>query len=123
MTATIDTVIDSPEFVFQNWTSDVLNNQFMDYAETDLVDTAVAVLGTLLAAEWEKRGLTMLAVKAVTFDWIVELNADDILPTAPTVRDVWDAAVDKLDFDDIVKAAGLTAEYATFVRAQPDYNY
>lgn len=126
MPATAEPVIDSPEFVFRNWTSDVLNDEFMDYAQADLTDPAVVVMNQLLTEEWRVRGFRMIPIHAELFSRIAnleEVGSPVILPAGEHAREVWESAVERLDFDDIVAEAGLTREYAAFVRAQPDYNH
>jgi len=125
MTATVETVIDSPEFVFRYRVDDILNAEFMDYAETDLTGPAVKVLGRLLTEEWHQRGHRMIPIRLELFNRLYEREnriSPAVLPDPVTSNEVWDLAVARLEFDDIVVEAGLTREYATFVRAQPDYN-
>lgn len=124
MTATA--VIDSPEFVFRHWIDDVLNTEFMDYAETDMTDAAVAVVGRLLTEEWRIRGYRMVRIGGEMFSRIATLEVIGnavVLPTGAEAEPVWKRVAEQLDFDDIVTEAGLTREYAAFVRAQPDYNH
>ena len=124
MTAT--TVIGSPAFVFRYRVDDVLNSEFMDYAETDLTGAAVKVLGRILTEEWHQRGYRMIPLRFELFSRITEMDTLDdpaILPEATIADEVWEAAVTRLEFDDIVTEAGLTRAYAAFVRAQPDYNH
>lgn len=123
---TITPVIDSPEFVFHNWSDNVLNREFMDYVETDLTNPAIRVTGRLLAEEWGKRGCRMVPVRQEMYNRISVLTINIgayILPGTQTTYTVWDAVAAKLNFDDIVTEAHLTSEYAAFVRAQPDYNH
>jgi len=126
MTATIEPVIDSPEFVFRYWVDNILNPEFMDYAETDLTGPAVKILSRLLTEEWHQRGHRMIPLRFELFNRLSEMENlinPTVLPAASLSNEVWDAAVARLEFDDIIAEAGLTREYGTFVRAQPDYNH
>jgi len=126
MTATIEPVIDSPEFVFRYWVDNILNAEFMDYAETDLTGPAVKILGRLLTEEWQQRGYRMIPLRFELFNRLSEMENlinPVVLPDPATSNEVWDAAVARLEFDDIITEAGLTRAYAAFVRAQPDYNH
>lgn len=114
MTATLlTTVIDSPEHVWEFWAQpDYTGTDFWTEWADELTPAAIAVLGRHLANEWAERGQMMITLPWRDFAPMI------IMPP----ETVWDAAVAKLDFDDILTEAKLDDEYSAYCHAQPDYD-
>lgn len=128
MTATITHVIDSAEHVWHEYSDEIIHiedTEFLITASVNIADTAIAMIKINLMIAWADENRAMDDVDAETYNALadVEHMPATVIPDIDLCESVWRKAVDALDFDDIVRSAGLAAEYATFVRAQPDYSY
>lgn len=126
MTAT--PVIDSAEHVWTEYSDEIIHVEhvpFLIATTVNITDIAIGLLRTNLTTAWAVEGCALNDVDATTYGKLVDAEhmPATVLPDIDLCESVWRKAVDALDFDDIVTEAGLAAEYATFVRAQPDYSY
>jgi len=135
-------IVDSPEFVFVEYAADDLlpETDFASRHVAELNATTFALLSRALLREWAKVCENPVRmVDADTYRQMIDpasspvdprrhdspaVHHDTIVlvPAEDTAVAVWRAAIDSIEFDDIVRHAGLSHEYSAFARSQPDYD-
>lgn len=117
-TTTVTTIIDSPEWAWTEYRSEVIGSydvELYDAYSSEIDVAAYQALSSALRQVWKTRGYGDVAeVPAHTFG---ELLEDDSELPGLTVADedsyftAWEAAIEEIEFTDLVESAGRYREY------------